>query len=456
MLDQVLSKLKSKLFFWRKNPISFVREVLGAEPTHHQAEFLSSLPKGRQFAIRSGHGTGKSAVLSWTIIWFLLTHPCSKVLCTAPSRRQLFDILWAEVYHWISHARLPELTSILQIQTEIIRVGQRKDWFARAAAVSVQQTPEEQAELLAGYHAEHICVIVDEASGVPDPVFRPLETYSTQPSSKIILAGNPTRNEGYFFRVFNDPSFGTSFKKFHWKSTESPLVDSQWVEEMKSRYGEDSPEFLIRVLGEFPPSTTDRLIPETLVRRQIYEGEPPIDPSIPAIWGIDIAHQGTSETAIVSRRGPYVDLAKSRFGLDSVQATEWILSELNQYKYPIKAICIDCSGGWGVGVADTLKRVLGPLVIPVNFGWSSQFEEFLYLRDELWFAIRNNLERGSLFLPPNEKLISQLTSVNAVSQAKYFRLEQKKSMRSRGIQSPDLGDARQKPRTRYARSWRTV
>lgn len=476
MTDVITPLLQNKLRFWRQNPLAFVREAIGVEPTWQQKQLLTQLPDGKNFAIRSGHGTGKSASLSWILMWFLLTHPASKVVCTAPSRRQLFDILWAEVYHWYKRARFQELIQLLDIQSEIIRVGSRKDWFARAVAVSVQQSPEEQAELLAGYHADHVCVIVDEASGVPDPVFRPLETYSTTPSCKIILAGNPTRLEGYFYNVFNEDSSGVRWTKLHWDSEESPLVDSAWINEMKLKYGEDSPTYLIRVKGQFPPSQTEQLIPIEWLRRATYTGEPPIDDSVPAIWGVDVAHQGSSETAIVSRRGCYVDLVKSRFGLDSAQVTDWILEEVQKYPHPIKAICIDCSGGWGMGPADTLRRALGSIVIPVNFGWASQLEEFDRLKDELWFAVRRAFEYSTLLIPPNEKLIRQLNSVKATtdSTGRKFKIETKSSLRARKVPSPDLGDAlaltyylepdsvyipsvTQTPkRRRYASSWRTV
>ena len=474
MMPAVWSRLRAKLAHWRNAPIDFVREVIGAEPTWQQKQLLSLLPSGKNFAIRSGHGTGKSACLSWILMWFLLTHPASKVVCTAPSRRQLFDILWSEVYRWHSRARFKELVDILQIQTEVIRVGSRKDWFARAVAVSVQQSPEEQAELLAGYHADHVCVIVDEASGVPDPVFRPLETYSTTPSCKLLLAGNPTRLDGYFYNVFHSESLSSVWTKLHWDSTESPLVSPDWINEMKARYGEDSPEFLVRVRGEFPPASTERLIPVEWLRRAVYTEPPRISPEIPAIWGVDVAHQGSSETAIVSRRGCYVDLAKTRFGLTTLEVVDWILDEVKNYPHPIRAICIDCSGGWGVGPAELLRKTLGSKVIPVNFGWSSQLEEFTYLKDELWFAVRKAFEQGTLLIPPNEKLIRQLSSVQASQESATgrFRVETKRRMRARREPSPDLGDALaltfylepdtsfalapSRPRQRHASSWRTV
>jgi len=438
----VFSALQRKLFQWKEDPISFVREVFGAEPTWQQKQFLSLLPRERQIAIRSGHGTGKSASLSWAVMWFLLCFPQSKIVCTAPSRRQLFDVLWAEISLWHKKSRFPELTSLLQIQSEVIRVGSRKDWFARAVSVSVSQTPEEQAEALAGYHAENIMVVVDEASGVPDPVFKPLETYGTTANPKIILASNPTRSEGFFWKVFNERSFGEGWLKLHWNSMESPLVSRDWIELMKARYGEDSAEFLIRVKGEFPPVAEESLIPMEWLRRAVYSEVPP-DLEAPAIWGVDVAYLGNDESAIVSRRGAYVDLVKSRFGLTPSELVDWVIDEVNHYPHEIRAICIDVSGGMGIGPADMLRHRLSIPVIEVNVGVSSQLEEFGLLRDELWFAVRNALEFGTLFLPPNEKLLRQLASVRKVLDrtGRRFRVESKKEMRGRKVPSPDLADA---------------
>ena len=474
-MTKVLSLLKAKLHHWRSDVISFVKEVFGATPTDQQAELLSLLPTSRQIAIRSGHGTGKSTTLAWSLMWFLLCFPRSKVVCTAPSKRQLFDILWSEVYNWHSRSRIPELTSLLQIQSEIIRVGSRKDWFARAVAISVDSSPEEQAEALAGYHADNIMVIVDEASGVPDPVFSPLESYGTTSNCKILLASNPTRTTGYFYNLFTS-SAGSNWTLLHWNSEDSPLVSRDWIETMRSRYGPDSPQYLIRVKGEFPPSQTEVLIPMEWLRRSVYT-ELPKDLKVPAIWGVDVAYMGSDESALVSRRGPYVDLVKSRYGLSPSALVEWIIEEIHSYPHPIKAICIDISGGLGVGPMDTLRRALGSSipVIGVNVGTASRFRtEVALLRDELWFAVRTAIEYGTLFLPPNEKLIRQLNSVRKVydRSGRRFKIESKKDIKKRKLPSPDLADAlcltyylepasvlppaEVKPRVRKVASWRVA
>jgi len=48
---------------------------------------------------------GKSTLLAWLVLWFISTHfPC-KVGTTAPTERQLKDILWTEIGTWFR--RLP-------------------------------------------------------------------------------------------------------------------------------------------------------------------------------------------------------------------------------------------------------------------------------------------------------------------------------------------------------------
>jgi hypothetical protein len=48
---------------------------------------------------------------------------------------------------------------------------------------------------------------------------------------------------------------------------DSPRVSTEYVDEMKSRYGEDSNAYRIRVLGEFPRADDDTIINGVRVAR---------------------------------------------------------------------------------------------------------------------------------------------------------------------------------------------
>jgi phage terminase large subunit len=58
---------------------------------------LQAAATERRMAIRSGHGVGKSTLLAWIVLWFISTRVPCKIGTTAPTERQLKDILWTEI-----------------------------------------------------------------------------------------------------------------------------------------------------------------------------------------------------------------------------------------------------------------------------------------------------------------------------------------------------------------------
>lgn len=453
----LVNKLAQRISEWLgpQGPYRFVLDCFGVEPTPQQRQLLEAVGSGKwhSIAVRSGHGTGKSASLSWLILWFLLTRPGAKVICTAPSRRQLFDILWAEIRLWLSRS-VQWVRELLEVKSETINVVGRKDWFARACAINASSSPEEQAETLAGYHHKHLLCVVDEASGVPDPVFQPIEGYLTQPDNFVILAGNPTRNYGYFYEIFNDPQVGEGWLKLHWSSLDSPLVSQDWIRRMR-RYGETSDTWRVRVLGEFPMTGSYEAIPWSFIEEAMFkDGEDPLEAAAYErnqlgrldVWGLDVARFGNDETVLVKRCGRVVwDVATLR-GADTVTVAEWVAMHFRRHveetnRPPI--ICVDATG-LGSGVVDGLRNLVPPAsVLEVVVGWKSSFPElFGIVRHELWWRMRRAFEKRMLRIVPDEVLVRQLSSVRAIEdEMGRWKIESKKAMAKRGLDSPDRADA---------------
>ena len=61
------------------DPVLFVRSIIGVEPEQWQCDALYAVRDNDRVAIRSGHGIGKTAFLSWLILWWLLTRTPSRV-----------------------------------------------------------------------------------------------------------------------------------------------------------------------------------------------------------------------------------------------------------------------------------------------------------------------------------------------------------------------------------------
>ena len=445
----MIEKVRRKIVEWKANPAKFVMDAFGAEPSWQQKELLDAVAEGTHpgIAIRSGHGVGKSTVLSWTLAWFLLTRPGAKILATAPTRRQLKDILWAEVSMWL-HKAIPVVRDMLTIYSETIKVQDRNDWWARAVAVNTAASPEEQAETLAGYHHKHFMALIDEASGVPDPVFNPVEGFLTQEDNFVIMTGNPTRTSGYFWRVFNDEAFGLGWLKLHWNSEESPLVSEDYCARMALKYGKDSDTYRIRVLGEFPQVGTQSLIPIEWIRACVDPDvceEKVAEDNAPVFWGLDVALEGADKTALVRRSGNNIYQIDTLDKGDTIKTSNWFLDLYHSAKLKPKFVFVDVTGGAGKGPADIIRRSLpAGVVVDVNVSSSAFQPEYYYrLRDELWWRVRTGFEFRQWRIPNNERFIRQLANVDftRLENSGKIKIESKQSMRSRHAASPDEGDA---------------
>src|SRR6056300_666037 len=161
-------QLSELILTYERHPDLFVEDLLGVTPQDWQREVLQKIGKDKRSlcSVISGHGCGKSSVASWLMIWFLLTRYPVKIVCTAPSASQLYDALFAEVKRWIKELPNP-IKSLLEMKSDRIELGSSPT----EAFISARTSRSESPESLAGVHADHVLLVVDEASGVPESVF---------------------------------------------------------------------------------------------------------------------------------------------------------------------------------------------------------------------------------------------------------------------------------------------
>jgi len=419
-----------------KSPTLFVREVLGVEPLPYQAEFLEAIASGeRKISIRSGHGTGKSTAASWAMLWFFLMRMPNKVVVTAPTSSQLFDALFAELKRWINELP-PAFEQAINVKSDRVEhIAAPSEMF-----ISARTSRAETPEALAGVHSEHVMLVVDEASGVPEQVFEAAAGSMSGHSAVTIMLSNPTRSSGTFYE--SQTRLSDSWWTRRWSCVDSPLVSDEFVEEMRQRYGEESNAFRIRVLGEFPLADDDTIIPFHLVESATHR-DIEISEETKAVWGLDVARFGTDCTALCKREGPVVTEIRSWRGLDLMQTVGRVVAEyeaLSPSKRP-REILVD-SIGLGSGVVDRLRELDLP-VRGINVAESPSMKEtYTNLRSELWFKAKAWLEDRSCKLPQNDKLIAELTSIRySFTSSGKMKAESKDEMRRRGLSSPDLADA---------------
>lgn len=421
---------------YRADPVLFVKEVLGVEPDEWQQDFLNAVASGeRKISIRSGHGVGKSTTASWAMLWFLLTRYPVKVVVTAPTSAQLYDALFAELKRWVKELPQP-IQDLLDVKQERIELKAS----ATEAFISARTSRAEQPEALQGVHSDNVMLVADEASGVPEAVFEAAAGSMSGHNALTILLGNPVRSSGFFFDTHN------RLKDEWWTKRvsciDSARVSKEYVDDMKSRYGEESNAFRIRVLGEFPKSDDDTIIPMDLLESAKHRDTRAYEDA-PIIWGLDVARFGSDSSVLCKRQSNVVHTLERWRNLDLMQLTGAVVAQYEacDHKNRPAEILVD-SIGLGAGVVDRLRELKLP-ARGINVSESPAMgATYLNLRAELWHKAKAWLEKRDCKIPNNEDLIGELATVRYTFTSNgKIKIESKDDIRRRGLKSPDMADA---------------
>jgi hypothetical protein len=393
-------------------------------------------------AVASGRGIGKSALVSWLVIWMLSTRIGSTTIVSANSESQLRKVTWAEITKWLamglnSHWFEVSATSLQPAKwlTELVERDLRKG--TRYWGVEGRLWSAENPDAFAGVHnMDGVLVIFDEASGIDDAIWAVTAGFFTEntPNRFWFAFSNPRRNTGYFYETFHS-------KRDFWNTK---VVDARTVEgtdkavyqQIIDEYGPDSSQAHVEVYGQFPSAGDDQFIGANTVdeamKRVKYQ-----DLSAPIVIGVDPARFGADATVIAVRQGRDIVKIIRHRGDDTMTVVGHVIEAIEEYKPTL--VVID-EGGLGAGIVDRLKeqryKIKG-----INFGNKSK-NPIMYgnMRAQMWGDMREWLKTASI---PNDRflktdLISPMMKPD--SRGTIF-LESKKDMKSRGLASPDAADA---------------
>jgi predicted fused transcriptional regulator/phosphomethylpyrimidine kinase len=435
--QSIYEPLRERFAEWARDPALFVRDVIGAEPVPWQEKALRALVTHDRLSIRSGHGVGKSAFLSWVIIWWHTMHYPAKTGCTAPTAKQLNDVLWSELAKWHRQMKDP-IRSWFEVRSDVLVLKSApKESFAVARTAR-----KEEPEAFQGLHSDNMLIIADEASGIDDIIFEVSQGAMSTPGAKTILTGNPTRTSGYFFDTHHKLRDKWWTLRVASGESKATYESNAYAQEIADAYGPDSNIFRVRVLGEFPQSEDDVVVPLHLVENAQNRDVKPGPGSV--IWGLDVARFGDDRSALAKRRGNAL-LDKTQFwrGKDLMQLSNLIAAEYEMTPEPDKPhrICVDAIG-YGAGVADRLKE-MGYPALAVNVAEQAAAKKnYMRQRDELWFKAREWFMGLDCTMPADDELAAELTGVKyALTQGGKIQVESKDDMKRRGLRSPDLADA---------------
>ena len=421
----------------RDNPKLFVTNVLQATPEDWQSDVLDGIGAGnRRIAIRAGHGVGKSTLEAWVLLWFLLTRRPCKVPVTANSQDQLRDVVWAEVAKW--WRKLPdELKDMVDVSAERVTIKAAPN---DAFAVARTARPE-RPEALQGFHSDHLLFLIEEASGIEDVIFETAGGALTGDNAMVLMCGNPTRTSGYFYRAFHENR--ASWTCWHVPCSASSRVSKSYAEEIAREYGEQSNVYRVRVLGEFPLSEDDAVIPLGLIEAAVNREVLPVE-HVGIVWGLDVARFGDDTTALAKRRGNTLrEPVREWRKLDLMQTVGIVAKEFHETPIGDRPAAINVDViGLGGGVVDR-GREIGLPMRGINVGESPASDGiYMRLRDELWFKGRQWFLDRACRIPKDDALIAELVSPKYKYESSgKIKVESKDDMKKRGVKSPNKADA---------------
>ncbi len=442
---------------YERCPVEFAREVLQAKPWEGQEAILEALRDHSRVTVCSAHGVGKTWVAAASTLWFLYTREPAIVLTTAPTHRQVKEVLWREIRR--QHRRMFQAAGLpdwLQAHR-----GEARETALRLAddRYALGLTTDEP-DRFQGFHAPHVLVIVDEASGVEEPIFDAIDGVLTGEEARLLLIGNPLRHSGRFYEshrkenwerfvisAFDTPNVkgrDLEIEASREKKPEVPgLVTARWVWERQADWGEDSPLYQSRVLGRFPDRAADALFSIAEIDAAIAAGkEPPVDSQALIEAGADVARFGDCETALCVRQGSRVLLLESWRKTDLATTRQRLLMRCRDLQ--VAVLRVDAVG-MGAGLVDELKlhapQTLAVIEAQAGSG-PRDSEHFVRAKDEWFFGLRDRFRTGEIAIPDDEKLRAQLAALTySISPSGQQTVVSKSELAARGVRSPDRADA---------------
>jgi hypothetical protein len=389
---------------WVGKPLKFVMEAFpwGEEgtilenkdgPDEWQKKVLGEIEDGQlkpeealKIAVASGHGIGKSACVSWIILYCMNTMPHLNGVVTANTEDQLKTKTFYELNKWYDLMLTKDWFKCTA--DKIYHLKYPKTWFCSAVNWSQDRT-----EAFAGQHAENVLVIYDEASAIPDIIWEVSEGAMTTEGAIWLAFGNPTRNDGRFYDCFESKYW----KTMRVDSRTCKMTNKKQLSIWEEEYGEDSDFFRVRVRG-LPPSKGDDYFFNAQDLRDCYNRvvDRVLWEPYPLVIGVDVAGGGGDSTVLTYRKGKNEVKKQKKFDkLNEIEVAKVVRKEID--RTGAKFCCID-TVGIGHAVSVMLKDWgYENVVVDVDArGVSSNKELYGNVRSELHDKARKWIKVGHL------------------------------------------------------------
>jgi hypothetical protein len=455
------------------NPASFFVDNLGMRPWSKQIEIAEALRDHDRVTVATSHKIGKSAIAASIGAWFYSSVDDARVIMTSSTLRQVQEILWREMTIRWRHAKRGQCVHCANLERYTRReipcphghplVGEFSSVAMTGLVASdmreIKGFTAQDAEKMAGISSPALLYICDEASGVADAIFAAIEG-NRAGGAKILLLGNPTRNDGEFYLSHHEKTYHritvsayeTPNAVAGWKVIPG-LAERSWIEEKIEDWGEDSAEFMVRALGKFAVGEEGcTLSLQIISEAQERWAETPAEGRL--YVGVDVAGPGQQgdETVISTRRGMRHLTMVAHRGLTEEAILTNILGTINDgYEpgEPIPVVVVDVEGDVGNKVHNVIQAYMvecpGSFVyVPLRASHNAVKKPRVYekIRDDMWYNMTHWLRSGGAILS-DPKLAQELhfPKWEQSPRSPKMKLTPKDVIRKRLKRSPDRAES---------------
>ena len=401
----------------KSDPVRLIQKVFGVSTMWDGArEMVESTFRNRKTAVKAAHAMSKDWTAGLLVISWLLIHwKLGRVIVTAPTGRQVKDVIFAEVAKQYENLRrnFPEFPKDA-ITTTGLKFG--PDCFA------IGFTTKETNEMVGkfqGFHSPNMLIIISEAQAVDHSTYKQLRGLTTSVNSRIVELGNPLVPFGDFYEHCTQPHFG--YNIIHLPASKSPnviagkevipgMVTKEWIEDFQKELGpgyEEDPEYISRVHAEFPEQSSHAAIPLTKIKAcvQNYRGIKASSPDRVRVGGLDPAGKGNDETVHSVLEGTCMmrqDCFKKVLTPETVGWARALIEDAD-----LEGLAID--EGYNPGIKDWLAFEKLP-VSGVNFGGESPNPKFANMSTYMFYLLRAAIMNEEIGLLNDPILIYQIQS----------------------------------------------
>lgn len=461
---------------YHDSPTAWAKDIAGIHLWSRQRDVAQSVVDNKNTAVKAGHGVGKSLLAAVLICWWIDTrYPRAFVASTAPSNAQISAILWREIRklkdsiekrHTTYRKNLAAGKDVSGLPDHSLPgyITAQNEWKVDGGTLIGfgRKPPDEKTDdAFQGIHDAYVLAIGDEAVGLKEEMIEALANITSNQNSRRLLIANPTNPASYFGKLFRNPSGAWAFHtisvldspNFTDEKDELPpealesLTGPEYVEDKRKEYGEDSPRYMSRVLGEFAYDLGDTLIKTEDIANAV-DSKINLSGDEPVILGVDVARFGKDSSVIYKFQGGQVRYYGHKS--EDTRVTE-VANWVHRAAVDTNATEVRVDGhGVGGGVVDLLVGMPERkyIVISMNSnGTPADRRQWHNNRAYWWDEFRRNVRSGAIDLDANdteyEKLHDELTMVEYKFSPSSggLLIESKDDMRKRGVKSPDFADA---------------